>query len=105
VAVDIVALLAVLADTRVCLARPDNDFSWSSFLDADAALYELDGLTAAVRASGVVPAMLAVLFAPTGPIQEVSLSSGWGTEFLGLADRFDAALAGTAGTVAGTAGT
>jgi len=29
------------------------------------------------------------LFAPTGPIQEVSLSSGWGQEFLELAERFD----------------
>jgi hypothetical protein len=35
---------------------------------------------------------LSILFAPTGPIQEVSLSSGWGGEFLKLASTFDAAL-------------
>jgi hypothetical protein len=34
-----------------------------------------------------------VLFAPTGPIQEVSISSGWGEAFLSLAERFDAAMA------------
>ena len=34
-----------------------------------------------------------VLFAPTGPIQEVSLSSGWGKEFLALSERFDDAMA------------
>ncbi|HEX8181606.1 MAG TPA: hypothetical protein VF525_18845 [Pyrinomonadaceae bacterium] len=34
-----------------------------------------------------------VLFAPTGPMQEVSLSSGWGEEFLALAERFDEAMA------------
>ena len=35
---------------------------------------------------------LTVLFAPTGPIQEVSLRSGWAEEFLMLAEEFDAAL-------------
>ena len=39
---------------------------------------------------------MAVLFLPTGPIQEVSLSSGWGDEFVALADRFDAAAARSA---------
>jgi hypothetical protein len=35
---------------------------------------------------------LRVLFLPTGPIQEVSVSSGWGDAFLELANRFDAAM-------------
>jgi hypothetical protein len=35
---------------------------------------------------------LEVMFAATGPIQEVSLSSGWGQDFLGLADKFDTAM-------------
>lgn len=30
-----------------------------------------------------------VLFAPTGPIQEVSLTSGWANPFLKVAERFD----------------
>ena len=34
-----------------------------------------------------------MLFAPTGPIQEVSLSSGWGDVFIELAERFDDAMA------------
>jgi hypothetical protein len=34
-----------------------------------------------------------VIFAPTGPMQEVSMSSGWGNRFLGLAEEFDEALA------------
>jgi hypothetical protein len=38
------------------------------------------------------PYELRVLFAPTGPIQEVSVSSGWGDAFLELADRFDDAM-------------
>ena len=35
---------------------------------------------------------LALLFAPTGNIQEVAESSGWSHEFLALAKRFDAAI-------------
>lgn len=93
--VDVTTLVTVLDEVRAWLARPDNDYSWSSFMDADAALAEIDELVALVRAEGRVPFALSVLFAPTGPIQEVALSSGWGDEFLTLADRFDAASAGS----------
>jgi hypothetical protein len=93
VSIDIDAVTAVLGEVRVLLARPGNDFSWSSFQDTAAALAEFDDLTRRVRDDGAVPFALAVLFAPTGPIQEVALSSGWGDDFCTLADRFDAARA------------
>jgi len=92
VAVDTAALLAVLDDVRALLALPDNDYSWSSFGDAEAGLAELAGLRAGVIAGSADVSTLRVLFAPTGPIQEVSLSSGWGHEFLAVAERFDAAI-------------
>jgi hypothetical protein len=62
-------------------------------MDADAAVEEVDGLIGELE-SGRLPARLAisVLFAPTGPIQETAISSGWGNAFLALADRCDAAL-------------
>jgi hypothetical protein len=86
-------LLLVLEEARRLLAAADNDFTWSSWQDCDDALAEIDALLADVR-SGILPSALAlyVLFAPTGPIQEVSLSSGWGDAFVALADRFDAAM-------------
>jgi hypothetical protein len=87
------ALLGVLRDVRAMLALAGNDFTWSSFVDAPAALEELDRMIDGVLAGGT-PSGLSILFAPTGPIQEVALSSGWGDEFLELADRFDAATAG-----------
>ena len=83
-------LEAVLLETRALLARPGNNFSWSSWKDQPAALAELDELIAEVR-RGCRPEALGVLFLPTGPIQEVSLSSGWGQEFLDVADRYDKA--------------
>src|SRR5262245_10154393 len=84
--------VAVLRQARALLALPDNDFAWSSWEDATAALAELDRQIAVIEL-GELPSRLdlAVLFAPTGPIQEVSLSSGWASEFLALAERFDAA--------------
>jgi hypothetical protein len=84
-------LISVLREARELLARPGNDFAWSSWDDAVAALHEIDRLIATIE-WGELPDRFEVwrLFAPTGPIQEVSLSSGWGEEFLGIASRFDA---------------
>ena len=87
-------MIEVLRSARELLARPENDFAWSPWRDVDEALRELDDRIGAMKA-GTLPARaeLAALFAATGAIQEVSLSSGWGKEFLGLARRFDFAAA------------
>jgi hypothetical protein len=37
---------------------------------------------------------LKLLFAPTGSLQDISISNGWGTEFLVLATQFDKAIEG-----------
>jgi hypothetical protein len=89
------ALLTVLRDTRLLLARPENDFTWSSWENAEAALREIDALIA-LTSNGGLPdrRQLAVLFAPTGPIQEISVNSGWSEVFLELAERLDACRAG-----------
>ncbi len=87
-------LVEVLQEARAFLARPGNDFVWSGWEGPDEALRELDEKIAAVL-SGPLPERLgvSVLFAPTGPIQEVSISSGWGQAFLAIAAHFDAASA------------
>ncbi len=82
----------VLREARALIARPGNDFSWSSFIDQEAALDEIDRHIARLEAGEARAGDMAVLFLPTGPIQEVSLSSGWGDEFVALADRFDKAV-------------
>ena len=85
-------LADVLREARALLALPDNCFDWSSWADRDTALQEVDTLIAVLDARRLPSRLtLRVLFAPTGPIQEVSISSGWGQEFLALADRFDRA--------------
>ncbi len=82
-----------MLEARRLIALPENDFTWSSFIDQEAALEEIDGCIAALEAGTVDPCAIGLLFLPTGPIQEVSLSSGWGDEFVALADRFDLAAA------------
>jgi len=86
------ALLEVLRETRVLLEQPDNDFNGSSWNGMAAALAEVDGFIAAIEAEHPFDRLkLTILFAPTGNIQEVSASSGWGDEFCRLAERFDQA--------------
>jgi hypothetical protein len=86
-------LISVFEETRELLADPGNDFTWSSWAGREDALREMDGILSSLWC-GVLPKSLSmtVLYAPTGPIQEVSLSSGWGEAFLALAERFDEAI-------------
>jgi len=86
-------LLKVLQEVRALLALPDNDFAWSCWDNATEALSEFDRYVANIEAERFFNfSDLSILFAPTAPIQEVSLSSGWGQEFVDVAARFDAAL-------------
>jgi hypothetical protein len=86
-------LIGVLAQARIALAHADNDFSWSSWADDSAALCELDEQISALKAGGSIESLdLEILFAATGPICEVALSSGWSEAYLRLSEAFDAAL-------------
>jgi len=80
-------LIIVLREAKAFLALEGNDFSWSSWRDQNQAISEIDSIIRELE-NGSVPD-IRLLFAPTGPIQEVSLSSGWGHEFIELAERFD----------------
>lgn len=86
-------LLIILKEARGWVSRPGNDFSWSNWENAADALKELDDLEKRIREDGLwKPMDYSILFSPTGDLQEVSLSSGWGNEFLELADRADQAI-------------
>ena len=88
-------MVSVLRETQAIFRRPENDFVWSEWDDANEAISEIESHIAAIeRDDASMLWDLALLFAPTGSIQEVSLSSGWGDEFLSLAKRFDQAAEG-----------
>jgi hypothetical protein len=92
VALDRENLVEVLRQARDLLSRPENDFLWSSWENAQHATREIDRLIAEVAGGGLPGDALQSVFAPSGPLQEVSLGSGWAEEFLTLAARFDDAL-------------
>lgn len=85
-------LVSVLQEAQAFLKHPGNEFAWSSWEDAQEAIAEIDRFIRQIQAGDYSCALdISVLFAPTGPIQEVSLSSGWGQEFLELEEWFDRA--------------
>src|SRR5207248_1029200 len=86
-------LADVLREAIIWLSRPDNDFAWSSWGNAMEAVLEISAHIAILDAGTLPPKLdLTMLFAPTGPIQEVSISSGWADELLSLSERFDRAV-------------
>lgn len=84
------SLIHVLEAAIELIGLPDNDFCWSSWEDEAQAKGELLGLISVLKSGGLPNRLdVAVLFAVTGPLQELSLSSGWANTFLKLADKYD----------------
>lgn len=84
------ALVHVLESVIELLQIPDNDFCWSFWEDSDQASSEVSKLLNMVKEYSLPERVqLSVLFAPTGPLQEVSLSSGWAEPFLKVAEKYD----------------
>ena len=83
-------LIDVFEKAREYVLRDDNDFSWSGWDGVDEAIEEVDAILATLRNRRLI-AEATILFLPTGPLQELSLSSGWGDEFIALANWFDEA--------------
>jgi hypothetical protein len=85
-------LVDVLRSACELARRPGNDFTWSTWDDADGAVMEISAYITTIEAGWLPPRMqMAVVFAATGPLQEVGLASGWGEEFRAIVARFEAA--------------
>jgi hypothetical protein len=83
-------LADVLRASVELLSIEDNDFAWSSWKDSAAAVAEVSRSRGIAETGGTPERLtLSVIFAPTGPMQEVSISSGWGEAFLKVAERYD----------------
>lgn len=84
------ALIHVLESAIELVQIPDNDFCWSYWEDAEQATKEITKLLNIAKAYTLPERVeVGVLFAPTGPLQEVSLSSGWAEPFLKVAEKYD----------------
>ena len=85
------SLVDVLEDVKRFVARPENEFIWSGWQNQSEALAVIDAYIARVKVGEETCARdLDLLFAPTGQLQELSLSSGWADEYIVLASRYDA---------------
>jgi len=85
----------VLRRIAELLSRDDVDTAWSGYEPAElrAEIQSfLERAEAGLPLDEAGRGRLQVLFAPTGALQETSLSSGWGQEFIELAGRFDDAV-------------
>ena len=84
------ALVHVLESVIELVQIPDNDFCWSYWEDSDEATKEITHLLNIAKLY-VLPERVevGVLFAPAGPLQELSLSSGWAEPFLKVAEKYD----------------
>ncbi|WP_205836363.1 hypothetical protein [Iodobacter violaceini] len=84
------SLIHVLESAIELISIPDNDFLWSSWSNEHEAKQDIIDLISIIK-NGALPerVKIAVLFAPTGPLQEVSLCSGWSEAFLNVADKYD----------------
>ncbi len=81
-------LTKLLEEVLTCVNREDNDFSWSGWKDAQEAVAEFNGLLLGLQERDQESlTRISFLFMPTGPLQELALSSGWGDEFCRLANQ------------------
>lgn len=88
------AWIALLQAVRERVGQPDNDFGWTPWTDTAAAQAGIDRLLRPLLL-GRSPdrGELALLFAPTGALLELALSSGWAEDAVRMAAQADRLLA------------
>src|SRR5205823_5393284 len=86
-------VVVVLQDVVHVLKLPGSDVSWSHYKSAEEAVQDIHQHIARLQEGDFSKIDdLKLLFAPTGGLQEISVSSGWGESFLVLAAQFDRAI-------------
>lgn len=88
-------LVQVVEDVLAIVEAEPQETTWSCWDEPEEMVADLRNHVELLRRGDVSQVLeLKRLFAPTGSLQEVAISSGWGERYLGLAARFDAASAG-----------
>ena len=85
--------IVVLEEIAQRLREPDTDVAYSRYNSREEAVADINSHLGRLRVgdhSGIGD--LESLFGPTGSLQEISLTNGWGERFLDLAARFDGAV-------------
>jgi hypothetical protein len=86
-------LIGILEGVARILERPDTDVAWSRYNTVEEAVEDMNQHVARLRKGDFAKVEdLVTLFAPTGSLQEISISSGWGDAYREIAARFDGAV-------------
>jgi len=90
---DIEILTKQISRLKYLLSLPSTDVCWSTYNSAPEVIEELELLKAKIeKQDESARHKLLFLLLPTGDLQEISLSSGWGDEFLEIAEILENAL-------------
>jgi len=88
-------LIKILETVKKLIVEPRTDISWSTFDSKDELLIEIDAHIQKLKLKDFSKVKdLILLFAPTSDFQEISLSSGWGNQYLNISEKFDIAIEG-----------
>lgn len=83
-------LIHILNEIKEFLKISKNDFLWSKWKSSQDAIEDLNKIIINIEMEdNSVKKEIETLFAPTGSLQEVSISGGWGREFIELSREFD----------------
>jgi len=73
--------------------NPETDVVWTSFTTPKQLIESINAYIKSLQEGDYeVLGNLSMMFAPTGIYQELSISNGWGEDFLQLSDQFDKCL-------------
>lgn len=82
-------IIQIVHHVRESLGEHTN-LDWSKYKDVNELIFELETVISALQVKEyIVLEQVKHMFAPTGSLQEISISNGWGSEFLELAERVD----------------
>ena len=82
-------LITILATTKFLLSRSETEgWGFEEPKDIETQVHQILSFLLGDQDSHL-PEHYKVLFAPTGPIQEISISNGWSEVYLKLAEQYD----------------
>lgn len=83
-------LLDIFNEIKDIVDNPNTDMTWTTYCNEKEFVQELDTLIDDFKKGdrGCID-KLKWLFVPTGILQEISLSNGWGERYTELSEEFD----------------
>lgn len=80
----------ILEEVLEIVKSDDTDIFWSCYNSVEDLVEDLYSLMDRLRRGDeTAQEDVRLLFAPTGSLQEISISSGWGNQFVNIASKID----------------